>query len=74
MAVTDEEKVERLARHMATKRGFYPDDMGTEMQMWSNDGVTVMPSPDFVRPIWTFYANEAREILRQVAELNKDSV
>lgn len=62
---------EALARHMAEDRGFDPDALGTEWQMFSRDGISVLPEKTYVLPIWMFYVNEARKTLARVADLQK---
>lgn len=61
---------EALARQLAEDSGFDPDELGAEEDMFRfKDGVTAIPDAHFIRPIWTFYAYEAKQTLARVANL-----
>lgn len=66
------EKEKIFARQLAEDNGFWPDDPGTEVQLRSNDGITVLPSAGFIHPIWYLYLAEARRTLERVANLPAD--
>lgn len=62
-------KDEMVARTLAGLRGAHADDLATRnLIQETGDGIRILPTGAAVQPVWTFYLNDARRILSNIAD------